>query len=71
LTVPSWTYFFIWLGRPRPVRTILFLYFFDVERYCAAEEIPTVVGDSIPFRFGYACSIATVACLDCAGLSFP
>jgi hypothetical protein len=50
--VPSWTYFFIWLGRPRPVSTIFFLYFFEVDRYCAADEIPTVVGDSIPFRFG-------------------
>ena len=51
--------------------TTLFLYFFEVDRYCAADEIPTVVGDSIPFRFGYAWSIATVACLDCAGLSLP
>src|SRR6476620_2006361 len=52
LTVLSWTYFFIWLGRPRPVSAILPLYFFEVERYWAADEIPTVVGDSIPFRFG-------------------
>src|SRR5262249_32660763 len=70
VTVPSWTYFFIWLGSPRPVSTTFFLYL-GVERYCAADEMPTVVGDSIPFRFGYACSIATVACRDCAGLSLP
>src|SRR5213595_1966428 len=70
VTVPLWTYFFIWLGRPRPVSTTSFLYF-EVERYCAAEEIPTVVGDSIPFRCGYACSMLTVACRDWAGLSLP
>ena len=50
--------------------TTLFLYF-EWERYCAAEEIPTVVGDSMPFRFGYACSMLTVAWRDCAGLSLP
>ena len=30
-----------------------------------------VVGDSISFRFGYACSMLTVACRDWAGLSSP
>src|SRR5690348_6911280 len=60
VTVLSCTYFFIWLGSPSPVRTTLPLYL-EVERYCAADEIPTVVGDSIPFRFGYAWSMLTVA----------
>ena len=68
--MPLCTYVFIWLGRPRPVTTTLFLYF-EVEMYCAADEMPTVVGDSMPFRFGYACSMATVAARDCAGLSLP
>ena len=45
--------------------------YFEVERYCAADEIPTVVGDSMPFRFGYAWSMASVAASDCAGLSLP
>src|SRR5690242_18306722 len=52
LTVPSLTYWRIWLGVPSPVRATLPLYC-EPDRYRAAAATPTVVGEMIPLRSGY------------------
>ena len=69
-TVPSWMYGFICDGRPRPVSVTLATSL-CVDRYCAAVEMPTVVGEMMPLRFGYAESRPCSTVSEVAGSSLP
>src|SRR5687768_6342045 len=70
LTVPSLTYSRIWFGRPRPVICTLPLKF-DDETYREADAMPTVVGETITFRFGYDCSRPCASWKDFWSSSLP
>src|SRR4051812_24209788 len=70
LTVPSFTYSRIWLGRPRPV-TWTFPLYDDEDTYRAAAAMPTVVGATITLRFGYDCSRPWASWNDFWSSSFP
>ena len=52
LMVPSETYFFSEFGVPSPVSRTLPRYL-SVSSTAAAAAIPTVVGEMMPYRFGY------------------
>src|SRR4051794_35018123 len=62
-TVPLSTNLRIWFGKPRPVSLTL-PFFGEVDRYRAAAATPTVVGEMMPFRFGYADSSPCVCWKD-------
>jgi len=68
--VPSETYFFSESGVPRPVSAILPRYL-GVSRTAAAAAIPTVVGEMMPFRFGYCYSRPWVTWVAVVGSSLP
>src|SRR5262249_41210205 len=67
---PSSHEFFTQPGVPRPVSAILPRYL-AVSRTAAAAPMPTVVGEMMPFRFGYCCSSPCVTWVDVVGSSFP
>ncbi len=69
-TVPFLTYLRMSLGVPRPVSLTLPLYL-EPDRYWAAALMPTVVGEMIPFRFGYCWSRPWVCWKDACASSLP
>src|SRR3954447_191826 len=58
-------------GSPRPVSVIRLATSECVSRYCAAVEMPTVVGEMMPFRFGYPEIRPCNTLSDVAGSSLP
>ena len=69
-TVPSETNFFIELGVPSPVSKTLPRYL-EVSRTAAAAAMPTVVGEMMPFRFGYCWSRPCVTWVETVASSLP
>src|SRR6478672_8318491 len=69
-TVPFLTYLRMSFGVPRPVSLTLPLYL-EPDRYWAAALMPTVVGEMIPFRFGYCWSRPWVCWKDAWASSLP